>query len=84
MVKADITERVSRRVRLSKEEAGEMVGIVFETIKEALERGEKVKISGFGNFVVREKKPASAVTPMPALTSRSSPAGWPLSGPATC
>jgi integration host factor subunit alpha len=30
---------------------------VFDTIKETLERGEKIKISGFGNFVVREKKP---------------------------
>ena len=30
--------------------------MVFDTIKETLEKGEKIKLSGFGNFIVREKK----------------------------
>ena len=38
------------------EEAAEIVESVFNTIKDTLERGEKIKISGFGNFVVRDKK----------------------------
>ena len=37
-------------------ESAEIVELVFDTIKETLERGEKIKISGFGNFIVREKK----------------------------
>ena len=34
----------------------EIVEMAFDTIKDTLERGEKIKLSGFGNFVVREKK----------------------------
>ena len=41
---------------LSCDAAAEIVETVFNTIKETLENGEKIKISGFGNFVVREKK----------------------------
>jgi integration host factor subunit alpha len=43
-------------VGFSKKEAAEIVEMVFDTIKETLERGEKIKISGFGNFLVRDKK----------------------------
>jgi integration host factor subunit alpha len=42
-------------VGFSKKEAAELVEKVFEIIKDTLAEGEKVKISGFGNFVVREK-----------------------------
>ncbi len=55
MTKADLVERVYEHVGFSKKEATEVVDEVFETIKTALEDGEKIKISGFGNFVVREK-----------------------------
>src|SRR5688500_1925822 len=56
MTKADIIENVSEKVGgFSKKEAAEIVETVFDTIKETLERGEKIKISGFGNFVVRDK-----------------------------
>ena len=55
MTKADIIENIYERVGFSKKEAAELVEIVFETIKETLEDGEKIKISGFGNFVVRQK-----------------------------
>jgi integration host factor subunit alpha len=57
MTKADIVESVYERLGgYSKREAAEIVELVFEILKETLESGEKVKISGFGNFVVREKK----------------------------
>ena len=57
MTKADIIENVYEKVGgFSKKEAAEIVETVFDTIKETLERGEKIKISGFGNFVVRDKK----------------------------
>jgi integration host factor subunit alpha len=55
MTKADIVETIYERVGFSKKESAELVETVFEIIKETLAVGEKVKISGFGNFVVREK-----------------------------
>ena len=55
VTKADIIESVYEKVGFSKKEAAEIVEMVFDTIKETLERGEKIKISGFGNFVVRDK-----------------------------
>ena len=56
MTKADIVEAVYQRIGFSKKDSAELVDLVFETLKETLEKGEKVKISGFGNFVVRQKK----------------------------
>ncbi len=55
MTKAEIVEQIYERVGFSKKEAAELVEKVFHIIKETLAEGEKVKISGFGNFVVREK-----------------------------
>ena len=55
MTKADIVEHIYERVGFSKKESAELVERVFDIIKDTLSRGEKVKISGFGNFVVREK-----------------------------
>ncbi len=55
MTKADIVEMIYERVGFSKKESAELVETVFEVIKEALVEGEKVKFSGFGNFIVREK-----------------------------
>ena len=57
MTKADIIEAVYEKVGgFSKKEAAEIVESVFNTVKDPLERGEKIKISAFGNFVVRDKK----------------------------
>lgn len=56
MTKADIVEKVYQQIGFSKKEASELVELVFGTLKDALCGGGKVKISGFGNFVVREKK----------------------------
>ncbi len=57
MTKADIIERVYEKVGgFSKKEAAEVVEIVFQMMKQTLSMSEKIKISGFGNFVVRKKK----------------------------
>jgi len=56
MTKADLIENIYEKVGLSKEESSQIVELVLEILKETLERGEKVKISGFGNFVVRAKR----------------------------
>ena len=55
MTKAEIVEQIYEQVGFSKKESAELVERVFQTIKETLSGGEKVKISGFGNFVVRAK-----------------------------
>jgi integration host factor subunit alpha len=56
MTKANIVEEVYKKVGFSKSQAAEIVETVFETMKQVLERGEKLKISGFGNFTPRDKK----------------------------
>lgn len=56
MTKADIVENIYDKVGFSKKESAELVELVFDTLKETLERGDKVKISGFGNFQVRQKR----------------------------
>lgn len=57
MTKADIVEAIYEKIGFSKKESSEIVELVFDTIKETLEKGEKIKVSGFGNFVIRSKKP---------------------------
>ena len=57
MTKADIVQTVHDQLGgFSKKEAADLVDLVFETMKETLGRGEKIKISGFGNFVLRDKR----------------------------
>lgn len=57
MTKADLVESVYEKIGFSKKESSEIVELVFDTMKGTLERGEKIKISGFGNFLVRQKRP---------------------------
>ncbi len=56
MTKADIVETLYEKVGFSKKEAADLVELVFDTVKSTLSQTHKIKISGFGNFVVREKK----------------------------
>lgn len=56
MTKADIVEALYQKIGFSKKEAADLVELVFDTIKNTLSQGQKIKISGFGNFVVREKR----------------------------
>ncbi len=56
VTKADIVESVYQKIGFSKKEASELVELVFNELKNTLCDGDKVKISGFGNFVVRAKK----------------------------
>lgn len=55
MTKADIVEKIYDKVGFSKKESAELVETVFDIIKNTLEKGDKIKIAGFGNFVVKEK-----------------------------
>jgi integration host factor subunit alpha len=56
MTKAELVDLIHEKVGGSKRECADIVEKLFEIVKETLEKGEKVKISGFGNFVVRQKK----------------------------
>ncbi len=56
MTKADLVEAVHTKVGFSKKESADIVEMVFDTMKETLESGSKIKISGFGNFEVRDKR----------------------------
>lgn len=83
MTKADIVEEVYERVGISKQEALRLTEMFLDIMKETLEKGEKVKISGFGNFVVRAKRARrgrnpqtgeeTMITPRKVLTFKSSP-----------
>jgi integration host factor subunit alpha len=55
LTKSEIGDRLFEEVGLNKREAKEFVDAFFEAVREALERGENVKLSGFGNFQLREK-----------------------------
>ncbi len=56
LTKADMAEMLFEELGLNKREAKELVETFFETIVSALESGDEVKLSGFGNFMLREKK----------------------------
>jgi len=55
MTKADLIENVYMKTGFSKKESAEIVEMVFDIMKTNLEDGEKIKIAGFGNFVVKDK-----------------------------
>ncbi|MEN8214290.1 MAG: integration host factor subunit alpha [Pseudomonadota bacterium] len=56
LTKADLAESLFDEVGLNKREAKELVELFYEEIKRSLEQGGQVKLSGFGNFDLREKK----------------------------
>ena len=55
LTKADLAEMLFDELGLNKREAKELVELFFEEIKNCLESGEVVKLSGFGNFNLRDK-----------------------------
>ena len=55
LTKADLADMLFDKVGLNKREAKDMVEGFFEEIRTALERGDSVKLSGFGNFQLRDK-----------------------------
>ena len=63
ITKADIIEAIYQKIGYSKKDAADLVELIFNTIKDTLSNGEKIKISGFGNFVVRDKKARTGRNP---------------------
>ena len=56
MTKVDIVENIYEKVGFSKKEVAKIVESIFDIIKDGLQQEEKIKISGFGNFIVRKKR----------------------------
>ena len=63
MTKAGLIKIIYEKIGFGIKESTEIVEQVFEILKETLEGGEKIKISGFGNFVVRQKRPRTGRNP---------------------
>ena len=55
LTKANIVEDLNDKIGLNKREAKELVDSLFDNIKKLLEEGHEVKLSGFGNFQLRNK-----------------------------
>jgi len=83
VTKADIARIVHDRVGLTKKESAQIVESVLDVIRDSLEQGENVKLSGFGHFIVRQKharrgrnpKTGTDITiaPRSVVTFRASP-----------
>lgn len=56
LTKADLAEKLYEELGFNKREAKELVELFFEEIRDSLEKNEQVKLSGFGNFDLRDKK----------------------------
>ncbi|MDE5285447.1 MAG: integration host factor subunit alpha [Buchnera aphidicola] len=56
LTKAKIAENLFEKLKITKREAKEFVEFFFEELRRSLEKGENVKLSGFGNFQLRIKK----------------------------
>ena len=61
--KSDIVEDLNNEIGLNKREAKELVDSLFNNIKNKLENGEEVKLSGFGNFQLKNKSPRPGRNP---------------------
>ncbi|RJX69960.1 integration host factor subunit alpha [Tsuneonella suprasediminis] len=82
LTRADLAETINRKMGFSRAESLDMVEAILSHMSKAMEQGENVKISGFGSFVLRDKKervgrnPKTGVevpiTPRRVLTFRAS------------
>ena len=63
LTKLDIVEDLNNEIGLNKREAKELVDLLFNDIKNLLSEGHEVKLSGFGNFQLRDKSPRPGRNP---------------------
>jgi len=63
MTKAELVEDVARAAELTKKDAERLVEIVFESIIESLNHGEKIELRGFGSFRLRKREPRKGRNP---------------------
>ena len=63
MIKADLVNKISKEMNISKQEAEAGVNLFFSTIKEAILKGEEIELRGFGSFRFRNRGPRSGRNP---------------------
>ena len=63
LTKAEMADRLFDEVGLNKREAKEFVDAFFDVLRDALQQGRQVKLSGFGNFQIRTKAPRPGRNP---------------------
>ena len=63
LTKSEIVEDLNNEIGLNKREAKELVDMLFDDIKNLLSEGHEVKLSGFGNFQLRDKSPRPGRNP---------------------
>jgi integration host factor subunit alpha len=63
ITRKELGRAVSEKTGFSAQESLDLMERLFEILTEALEKGERVKISGFGNFMVRQKRPRRGRNP---------------------
>jgi integration host factor subunit beta len=63
MIKADLINKIAKDMGVSKQEAEMGVNLFFETIKDAIERGEEIELRGFGSFRFRQRGARSGRNP---------------------
>ena len=81
MTKAELVEDVAEAAELTKKDAERLVEIVFESIIETLNQGEKIELRGFGSFRVRERELDAVEIPRPATRLVFPPNAFPISNP---
>ena len=73
MTKADLVNKVFEQIGGTKKEATDTVEKLFDVIKGVIIQGESVKISGFGNFLVKTKRARTGRNPQTGETIQISP-----------
>ena len=63
MTRADLIDELSKAFRFTERESEHIITTIFETMTEALVRGEKVELRGFGSLRIRHRKPRAARNP---------------------
>jgi integration host factor subunit alpha len=63
ITRKELAKEVSDKTGFPGQVSADLVDQLFEILEEALENGERIKISGFGNFVVRQKRPRRGRNP---------------------
>lgn len=64
MTKSELIEKmIEENAALTRKESEEIINLVFDSMSEALQQGDKVEIRGFGSFTVRERDPRQARNP---------------------
>lgn len=75
LTKAEMAENLFESLGLSKRDAKDLVEAFFEEIRKALENGEQIKLSGFGNFELRDKNQRPGRNPKTGVYSDYCPSG---------